>query len=388
MGFIVPGKNNTKFLSNKSNVIVNENNILKALHYDQKTLRYRKKNIETQQKLVKNKNIHDIHPDILKKIFLYLDISDIGNLPLFLKSQFNDIFAHDSYWRISYINFKLTEGNPLFFIQLYANEGYIEDYLNAVAKGGYHRVVSMSNMNNFFYDVKLNEKNTKMLTTFIVKYTDLYKENKNLKTFLWIYYPMFHLISNVSSNYMDFSWLCYTLDNICLMMFKNKNFEKFGQLVELLLDMSNNMQLMKSNNSYELFNANMDNKTEFCGSFIKYIILCMVKDKLYHFNEPELFAEFIKKLILFFSIDFINDSMIFDIDKPYDQEYNVVVGGIKKTLKDKSIWVCILRATINNNSRNEHEKQAYFGIYNLLIHKMHYNDESGSFKIPDVMSLL
>ncbi|CAI8510150.1 unnamed protein product [Hanseniaspora opuntiae] len=85
MGFIVPGRNNTKLLSNKSNVIVNESNILKALHYDQKAFRYRKKQSETQHRLVKNKNILDIHLDILKKIFLHLDISDINNLPLFSK---------------------------------------------------------------------------------------------------------------------------------------------------------------------------------------------------------------------------------------------------------------------------------------------------------------
>ncbi|KAL6941175.1 hypothetical protein ACO0OL_000295 [Hanseniaspora opuntiae] len=91
---------------------------------------------------------------------------------------------------------------------------------------------------------------------------------------------------------------------------------------------------------------------------------------------------------MFFSIEFLDDNVTFDINKAYDQEYDVTDDVIKKTLKDKDIWVCILRATINNNSRNEYEKEAYFGIYNLLIDKMHYKDEAGSFKIPDVMGLL
>lgn len=388
MGFIVPGRNNTKLLSNKSNVIVNESNILKALHYDQKAFRYRKKQSETQHRLVKNKNILDIHLDILKKIFLHLDISDINNLPLFLKSQFNDIFAHDSYWRFIFINIKLNEGNPTFFIQLYENERYIEEYLTAILNGKCHRTLSLSNINTFSSNVRLNEKNTQVLIDFLDKYTDLYKANKDLRAFLWIYYPMFQVIASESGSYTDFPWLCYTLDDICLTMFTNKNFKNFGDIVQLGLDMSNNMELMKSNNSYELLDASMDNKSQFCGSFIKYIILSMVKSKRFHIYEPKLFAEFITKLIVFFSIEFLNDNVTFDINKAYDQEYDVTDDVIKKTLKDKDIWVCILRATINNNSRNEYEKEAYFGIYNFLIDKMHYKDEAGSFKIPDVMGLL
>lgn len=388
MGFIVPGRNNTKLLSSKSNVIVNESNILKALYYDQKTLRYRKKKNETHHRVIRNKNILDIHLDILKKIFLHLDISDINNLPLFLKSQFNDIFAHDSYWRFSYINIKLKEGSPTFFIQLYENEEYIEEYLKAILNGKCHRIVSIPDINKVSSNVVLNERNIEVLIDFIVKYTDLYKANEELRAFLWIYYPMFQVIAKESGSYMDFPWLCYTLENMCLTMFTNKKFKNFGDIVQLGLDMNNNMQLMKLNNSYEVLDANMDNKSQFCGSFIKFIILSMVKNKRFYIYEPELFAKLITKLIVFFSIEFLNDNLIFDINKAYDQEYDVVDDVIKKTLKDKDIWVCILRATINNSSRNEYEKQAYLGIYNLLINKMHYKDESGSFKIPDVMSLL
>lgn len=387
MGFIVPGRNNTKLLSNKSNVIVNENNILKALHYEQKTFRIRKKNIETQHTVVKNKSILDIHLDILKKIFVHLNMADINNLPLFLRSQFNNTFAHDSFWQFSYINFKLNESKSTFLIQLYENEAYIEDYLRAILNGKCYKTVSMPDISKMSCNVVLNERNTHLLIDFIVKYTDLYKANKDVDAFLWIYYPMFKAISDASGGHTDFPWLCYTLDNICATMFTKKNFRNLGNIVQLGLKMSNKLQQLKLNNSSELLDANMDNKSQFCGSFIRFIVLSMVKNKRLHIHGPEVFAKFIQKLIVFFSVEFLNGNSI-DINRQHDQEYAVVDDEIKKTLKDKDIWVSILRATINNSTRNEYEKLANLEIYNLLINKMHYKDESGSFKIPDVMGLL
>lgn len=388
MGFIVPGRNNTKLLSNKSKVKVNESNILKALHYNQLSFRQEKKLHVQTVKDHKKTDIYDIPSDVLKRIFLELDISDVNKLPVFLRSHFNYIYSHDSYWRYSYINMRLSKESNAFILEMYEYDCYLEVYLNSVLSGGFNNVNSINNIKNLMPDIQLNDRNTQILTSFVFKYAELYKKEANYQEFLWAYMPMFIHISNKSNIFKEHPWCCYMLEQNCLLMYKNNTAMNLGEVLDLCLEMSDTMYSMKLANSYTVKEPRTTNKSYFRGCFIRFIILNMVKNKVFHVHEAQSFANFIKNLIIFVATDDIQYNSVFDISKNYEEEYDVKDAEIRETFRNKDIWICILRAAIKNINRNEYEKQAYIEIYNLLIKQMNYQDENGSSKIPDVMGLL
>ena len=394
MGFIVPGRNNTKLLSSKSKVKVNENNIHKLVHYTKKSLRQKKLPSKPAEKHHKT-DIYDIPIEILKTIFLNLSLSDIQNLPLHLKLLFDEVYTNDAFFRATYIQTWLIKDPGSFYTDIFTYSQYLKIYLDAVLAGNDHAMIDVEKVDDSFKDIQqIDQKCGDLIIDFIIRCVQEEKLGyiNNLR---WISFPYSRKIYGVASLYTDDNLFKWILNEVFLRMYKHNLVLRFSSLMTAL----NLYYVVVCKDAWQIRNRGVEvtghmiepgdnvNYSFFRYFLMFHIVTSMVKYNKFEVNGEENFANFVTNLVMYLAV--FDADVNENLNEPRKGSFFIVDGVLQDVFSSDETWKPIFQATFKGTKiRSTYQRTAYRTLYYTVMHDVDYADRDLAIAIPDVSEML
>lgn len=395
MGFIVPGRNNTKLLSSKSKVKVNENNILKLVHYQKKSLRQTKKLPSKPVEKHPKTDIYDIPIEILKTIFLNLTLSDIQNLPLPLKLLFDELYTSDAFFRYTYIDEWVNKDPGSFYTDIFTYSQYLKIYLDAVLAGKDHASIDVEKVNDSFKDIKqMDEPCGDLIIDFIISCIQQEKLG-SIDNLRWITFPYSRKIHGVASLYSDDNLFKWATNEIFLRMYKDNLVLRFSSLMIAL----NSYYIIICKDAWQIRNGGLavtgqmiqpgenDNYSFFRYFLMFHVVTDMVKYKKFEVNGEKNFAIFITNLVMYLAV--FNTDVNENLNQPRTRSSFIVDTVLQEVFSSGDTLQPLFQSVFKEAKiRSKYQRAAYRKLYYTVMNDVDYSDRELAIAIPDISEML